>query len=115
MDSYEKLNTTQVDVKPLLCDAFILLLKSVKRRLTLRETIRNNRKVVVTVDLHRVVYLKFYKAVRDWSSEFGRSIHLNKKRNGEINTITISFHQKGSFCYHIGKIIEHSPKEYCIR
>jgi hypothetical protein len=72
MESYEKLVTEHVDAKPILRDSFIQLLKKVKRRLSTRETIRNYRKVNIGVDIHKLIYLKFYKAVRDWSSSFGK-------------------------------------------
>ena len=88
-------------------DSFIQLLKKVKRRLSTRETIRNYRKVNISVDIHKLMYFKFYKAVRDWSSSFGRKINVEKSKKGEIKLITITFTHKGALQLHLSKITDH--------
>jgi len=112
MDSYEKLKETQVDVKPNLSDCFIDLLKSVHRKLTTRETIRNNRRAVAAVNIHKSIYFTFYKALKDWGSSFGRSIRLEKKRNGEIKKIIIEFIHKGTLVCHMKKVTNTPIKRY---
>lgn len=112
MESYEKLTETQVDVKPIFNDCFIDLLKSVHRRLNTRETKRNNRRTLAVVSIHRSIFFKFYKAVRDWSSSFGRSLVLDKKRNGDIKKITIEFSHKRAFECHMKKVTDTPIKRY---
>lgn len=112
MNSYTLLETTNVPVKIILQDTFLDLLKSIHRKLTTKETIRNNRCAIATVTIHKIVFLKFYKAIRDWGIDYGRSIKLERKKNSEIKKITIEFTHKGTFEHHFKKIIDVSVKKY---
>jgi len=112
MESYEKLEAEHVDAKPILRDLLLQLLKKVKRRLSTRETIRNYRKVNVGVDTNKLIYLKFYKAVPDCSSSFGREISLEKSKKGAIKQITNTFTHKGALQFHFGKFTDYPDIKY---
>ena len=105
-DSYYTLELSNVVVYPILTDSIDQLLKKTKRQLTTRKKIRNNRHIASSIEIHKLVFLKYYKAIRDYKSEFGRSILLQKgsgRRRKEIKKIVIIFTHKGSLTLHLKK------------
>lgn len=105
LDTYRILTVQKVEVLPILADHFADLLKSVKRKISPRQSIRNPWKIIVKMKIYHSIYYEFFRAVRDWSSEFGRSISIERGANGLLKTQTISFTHKGTFVYHISRVV----------
>ena len=107
--SYERLKSAEVVVFPILNDQIRELLKRIKRQLTTRQKNRNNRKVVTFINI-QLIFLKFYRALRDHCSEHGRTITLNKKPNREIKNIVITFTHKGTLLFHLAQVVSNQQQ-----
>lgn len=100
-DSYDQLTDDMAPVYPILIDKIEEILKEVKRQLTTRQKIKNNRKVVASIELHKLIFFKFYCAIQDHRTEFGRTICLEKKKKMEVISISINFNHKRTLIYHL--------------
>lgn len=113
MASYDRLKNAEVNVHPVLADSIDLLLRKTKRQLTTRNKIRNNRRVVTSINIHKLIFLKYYEAIRDFHTEFGRTIKLEKKnKKKEIKKIIIAFTHKGSLTLHLNQVSTIDVKDY---
>ena len=88
------------------------LLKSIKRRIKPTPSIRSPWKIQVKSNLHSTLFWEFYRAVKNWSSEFGRTLHVEKKKNGFPKAYTITFFHKGTFEYHLSQGTGESVKKH---
>ena len=107
-DSYKYLKEKKVDVVPILKDSIVVLLKSIKRRLSSRASVRNPWKVVVKHHIHRSIFIEFYRAIRDFKSEFGRTISKTFDRKKNLKQIVIQFNHIGPLKYHLLQAVDDS-------
>ena len=98
-------------IKPILAFHFEELLKSLKRRITSKVSIRNPRKIIISLSIHQSLYYAWFRAVRDSVPAFGRTITINKNKNNKIVEKIIKFKHPGVFKYHIGQTF---PTDICI-
>lgn len=103
-DSYSRLCAKKVDLHPLLVDAFDNSLKLVNRRITRRRTIRNSGKIIVKTHLHESLFVEFFKAVKNWRNDFGRTLSTVKDKKNLVKELKISFIHEGALKFHLGKV-----------
>ena len=111
-DPYSELPAIKVDLLPQLNFHFKEIFCTIKRRLKIRQTINHPYKIIINHKLHHELYLKWYRAVRDYVPSFGRKITVSRKRNRSIKSIEISFTHLGSFRYHLTKAVGEDVKTY---
>ena len=110
-DSYKILEDEKIQIKPILNYHFTQLLTGTRRNIQKKPNLANPWKVKSTTNLHVTVFLKWYKAVRDFRVKTYRNIHLKKNKKGEVTDIIISFTHIGPLCYHLGKAVNVKTKE----
>ena len=78
------------------------------RQLSIRQTLNNPWKVVVTNNIHYSIYYKFSHAIRDFSIKFGLSTSIKRDKKGKIKTFTVRFTEIASAIYHLSKGLDDS-------
>ena len=111
MNSYEILEDQDIKVKPAIVCHFLQLLSGVCRKINKKPKLTNPWKVKSVTNLYPAVFLKWYKAVRDFHVKTYRSIEVKKSRKGEVKEIIISFTHIGPLCYHLGRAINVKTKD----
>lgn len=111
VDTYNVLNNEIVNVKPLVVFHFNELLKNLTKRITKRPTNANPWKVVNAVKVPPVLFLKFYRALRDFKIRNFREISLKRKKDGTLKLITIKFTNIGPLRYHLGQAVGVTNKQ----
>ena len=101
--SYDRLKEAKVDAFPILADTITCLLKSIKRRIKPNPTVRSPWQIQVKTNLHSSLFWEYYKAIKNWSSGFGRTLYVERKKNGFVKSYQITFHHKGTLEYHLGQ------------
>ena len=81
-NSYGIFESKKVELLPIANFQFKILLQKVQRRLSIRQMIKNPWTVIIEEYIHRAIVLEWFKALRDHSTHFGRSIveKRDKKR-----------------------------------
>ena len=105
LQPYKILDSEKTSVKPILAFHFEELLKSLKRRITSKVSIRNPRKILISLPIHQSVYYAWFRAVRDSQPSFGRILTTNKNKRKNIVEERIEFKHRGVFKYHIGQTL----------
>jgi len=111
-NSYELLEEKNVKLLPILQFSLIDALKSVHRRISQRKGLRRGGKIFVRSKIHVSVFLEFYRAIKNWTSEYGRTLSKEKNKRGIVKEYSISFHHKGTLKYHFKQIIKGDIKNY---
>ena len=109
LEPYKILSNENAAVKPILAFHFEELLKSLKRRISSKVSIRNPRTILITLHIHQSLYYAWYRAVRDSVPSFGRTVSTTK-RKGKIVEERITFTHPGVFKYHIGQVLPSNIK-----
>ena len=110
-NSYDTNENEVVKVRPLLSYHFTQLLKGTNRKIQKPPNLSNPWKVKSTTNLHATVYLKWFRAVRDFRVQTFRNIVITKTKKGEVKEITITFTRVGPFCYHLGRAVNEPVKD----
>ena len=73
-----------------------------------KQGIRNKCKFSLkqAVYIYHTLFLEWYRAIRDYLLEFGRNISTKKDHYQRLQSVTIKFHHKGSFSFHVGKVLK---------
>ena len=79
MDTYAVLKGEKVPLCGLLTFERKSILDKIYRRLSIRQTLNNHWKVVVTNNIHSSIYYKFFRAILDFNIKFGFS--TSRKRD----------------------------------
>lgn len=111
-NSYDKLKVKQLDAFPILSDSLDYLLRSVYRRIKANPSVRSPWKINSKSKIHISLFSEFFKAVKNWSSEFGRTLNTEKKKNGTIKSLSITFTHKGTLQFHLSQATGKSVKAY---
>ena len=109
--SYESLRTTKVDLFVLLKFHFCDIICSLARKISSRQAYKNPWQVNVEHKIHYTVFKYWYKAVADYTSEFGRTIRVKRSHGGDLVQITMSFTNVCSFFFHLRSVSDHSKEE----
>ena len=56
--------------------------------------------------VHHTLFIEWYRDIRDYPSEFGRNILTKKDHYQRLQSVTIKFHHKGSFSFHVSKVLK---------
>ena len=104
MESYERLKTKKTDTAKIIEWHFQTILKNIKRRITFRQRYRNPWHIEVTERIQRDVFIASFKAIRDYTVQFGTTIDIDKDRKGIATKYTITFNHLGAFKFHIHKL-----------
>ena len=104
--SYQVLEKAKVELLPIMSISFSELFKKLKSRLRVKQGIRNKYKFSLKQAVHHTLFIEWYRAIRDYPSEFGRNILTKKDHYQRLQSVTIKFHHKGSFSFHVGKVLK---------
>ena len=111
--AYERLSSTTVDVKPLLECAIEELLTKISRRLSIKQSLSNPWGIKVNSKIHFSIFVPSWKAIRDYSSEFGREIKVDRNRKTKsLTLIEIKFTHFGALNLHLSKAYGGSAKSF---
>jgi len=88
------------------------VLQKVKRRLTQRKNFKDPWTIVVFVDIHTTAYFQLYLAIKNYKTEYGRTIELTKNKKRKLTSIKITFTHLGSLKHHLKKICKCNINEY---
>ena len=97
MDTQAILKEEKVPLHGLLSFELKSILDKIYRQLSIRQTLNNPWKVVVTNNIHYSIYYKFSHAIRDFSIKFGLS-----------TSIKVRFTEIASAIYHLSKGLDDS-------
>ena len=74
------------------------------RRISMREKLRCPWVVNIQRYIYRDIFLQFYRAVRDYKTQFGVTVVAEKKRDQQLKSITITFVHLGAFKFHLKQV-----------
>ena len=103
-DPYDILEEETLKVKPILRYHFLDLLKQVNRRICKNSRVHNPWRINVTIKIFGTVFLRWYRAVKDYKIKEYRDITLKKTKN-ETKSIEIKFTHVGPFKFHLRNAI----------
>lgn len=104
MESYERLKSKKIDVVNLLEWHFTTICKSINKRLTFRQKYKNPWTIELFERVHRGVFIEAFKAIRDFTVEFGRTIAVTRDKKGVATKYIITFTHLGAFKHHLHKL-----------
>ena len=95
--SFEFLKKHKIDTVLLLEYHFTEIFKMVKKRLSIKQTLRNPWKAVIRYNLHNRLFTEWFRAVRDHSTAYGREISVKRDHKKNVNkSIDIKFTHLGT-------------------
>ena len=103
---YQVLEKAKVQLLPTLTLSFSELFKKLKSRLRVKQGISNKYKFSLKQVVHHTPFTEWYRTFRNYPSEFGRYISTEKDHHQRLQSVIIKFHHKGSFSFHIGKVLK---------
>ena len=104
--SYQVLEKAKVELLPILTLPFSELFKKLKSCLRVKQGIRNKYKISLKQAVHHTLFIECQRAIRDYPSEFERNMSTKKDHYQRLQSVTIKFHHKGSFSFHVGKVLK---------
>ena len=111
--SYVYVKEKKILLFPILKDSFQHAMKSVHRRIKQRKSIRNSGKISVKIQIHKTLFVEFWKAVKIGFRSMAAPTTKDKK--GLVKEFKISFVHKGTFVYHINQVIEEKVETFITR
>ena len=105
---YQLLKQKSVNVLPVLEFNLIELLKSIKRKITIRVLIRNPRCICTNITIHHSIFFEWYRAIRDFVPTYGREINVTRQgRRGQspLKTVEIVFTHLGTLTHHLSSVV----------
>ena len=102
LDPYGILKAQKDEIFPLVKFEFKSILTKVKRRLTVRQSLRNPWRVLVKHDIHHKLFYAWFRSVRDHIPQFGRVVEINAKE------WKVTFTNINSFIFHLSKALDGS-------
>ena len=108
MDTYAVLKEEKVPLHGLLSFELKSILDKTYHPLSIRQTLNNPWKVVVTHNIHSSIYYKFFCATQDFNIKFGSSTATKGDKKDHIKTLTVHFTDIRSDIYHLSKGLDDS-------
>ena len=106
LETFVVLKKGAAPVTPLLQFEFEDLLTSVKRKMTIKPRLNNPWGICAEIKIHKSLFLKWFRAVRDYKIRSHREIVINKYKNAETKNIIITYDHKSPLCYHLGQVMD---------
>jgi hypothetical protein len=103
-NSYSALEAAKTHIKPILVFHLHDILKSIKRRITTRLSLRDQRKITYTCTIHLNIFHEFFRAVRDFRTAFGAMVQRVTDKKNILKTLVIEFSNIYSFKLHIKEL-----------
>ena len=111
LQSYEILNKHQIETGKLIEWHFIEIVKSLKRKITLKRKFTNPFTCTVTRDLHKNTFYEVFRAVRDFEVKFGTHTSVLRNKKNCITSYTIIFEHFGALKFHLSKLTKKDKTE----
>ena len=108
MESYQLLDTKEVSVRRLLEWHTTRIVNKVNRKLSFQQKFKNPWYIEVQESIHRDTFIHLFKAIRDYSIQYGRVIDVERDRNGVGKIYTITFTHFGALKFHLTKLTNNS-------
>lgn len=87
------------------------VLKSIKRKLTLKRKYSDPFTAVVIRDIHSDTFYQLFRCIRDFRSQVGIKTKTEKNKKGKPTLRMITFSHFGHFRFHVGKLTGLSERE----
>lgn len=105
MGDYSKLNEQNVSIGRLWEWHMASITSGIKRKLSFRQKIKNPWKIEVIEVIHRDVFIVWFKLIRDFKIQYGRTINVVRDKKTNIGKVyTITFTHFGALRYHMSEI-----------
>lgn len=113
MTSYETLKEKNVKIVDILKFHIDFILDSINRKITEKQAFKNPWKVFVERSISRHLFLPFYKAIKNFHTETGRTIEVTryKSRLSPLKEIKITFIHIGTFVFYFGSVSTYGKEE----
>ena len=95
---YNLLERRQISLSALWAWHLERIIGAMRRKISFREKIKDPWKIKVEEFIHRDVFVQWYRVLRDFRTEHGRTLDKTEKQ------YTISFHHLGTFMYHLKQL-----------
>ena len=80
------------------------ILSQISRKISPSQSFKNPWTIKVSRSIHYSVFQSIFKAIRDFSSDFGfttQVTHYKGKKSQQVKTIEITFYHLGAFIHHM--------------
>ena len=104
ISSYERLESRSIDYHVLIEWHFTSIINSASKRISFRQSYKNPWTVSVDEKIQRQVFIECFKAIRDFSIEYGRDIHVKRDKNCIGQEYTLKFWHHGALVFHLSKL-----------
>ena len=104
MDTYKHLTSHKSDTGALVHWHFKLVLQSIRRKITSKQTFRDPFTVCVTLLINPDLFFQAYRAVRDYTIQLGIKTECQKTAKKKVKSYSIQFERLGVFKFHIAKL-----------
>ena len=108
MNVYNVLDTQKIDVRPLVNYEFKIILQKIKRRLTLKQRLKNPWQISIKHLIQKDIYYQWFRAVRDHITHFDRNISTIKDRRNITTKLIIEFTDLRSLIFHCSKAYDNT-------
>ena len=105
-DSYQALRTSKINSIELLQWHFKSILESVHRRLVTKETFKTPWQIIIKVNVHQKTFIEFYKAIRDYFTDFGKRTAAIQDKRGKFKSYEVTFEKLPVFIRHMSLLFE---------
>ena len=85
---------------------FKSILESVHRRLVTKEKLENPWQIIIKVNVHQKTFIQFYKAIRDYFTDFGARTAAIQDKRGKFKSYEAIFEKLPVFIRHISLLFE---------
>lgn len=93
---------------------FESILKSIKRRITIRQSFRNPFTIEFTEIIYKEVYYQAYRVIRDYPTQFGTETKTVKNKSGIVKSYEIKFTAIQALRFHLKQLsnIDDAAEQY---
>lgn len=89
LDTYNVLRQKEIRLASLLSWHLKEVLKSLNRKISCKEKYRNPFSIEVVRDIHESIFQEYFRAIKDYSTEFGRTIIESKTKKGKRKSVKL--------------------------
>ena len=100
LDTYKVLNEHKCSTSTFINWHITEVLRSIKRKLTLKRKYSDPFTVVVVRDIHKDVFYELFRCIRDFRSGVGIETKTERNKKGQPTVRSITFTHFGHFRYH---------------
>ena len=104
LDSYKSLRDRKLNLGELVEFHIKSIIESVYRKITLKQKYKNPWSVEISGVIYSDIFIQIYRAIKDYSTAYGRNITTIRDKKGALVSIKIEFIHIGALKLHLKEL-----------